>query len=296
MLEQFKQQAIQAHYHTSFSPEKRGENMVQSYGEELEEDIKELEAAGVDSETVTFYVTRYERNFSSWLGAKSRCISSMITGPSNFPVRRAQKANRSEENHYQLFRVWREKAKKAIIRKAGPVKTFSSELDRYKAQLNDRERSQEYMKTINKYYKAFKKDPSSLETAKIHSSAKEFIKGFVPKYSFEPLPYARYQMTNNLANIKRIKERIAELEKKEQLSTSVGEREFPFEGGVVVLNHSIDRVQIKHDQKPSREVIQKMKEAGFKWAPSNVAWQRHLNSQGIYKAKIVTGVDIPVSL
>ena len=292
MLQEFTEQARRAYYWTSFDPERRGESTINEAEAELESDIAKLKAGGAGEEEINSFIERFKRLFSSWLGARSRCASSMIAGPSNFNVRRAQKANRSEERHYEVFQEWRKKAVKAIIRKAqGPV-TFNSELEKLEAQLKDRERSQEYMKIINKHYRAFKKNPASLESAKIHSEAKEFIKNFVPRYSFQPDPYAGYQMSNNLANIKRIKGRIEELKAKEAARNEApgGEKEYPFAGGVVVVNYELNRVQIKFPGKPSPEKISELKSKAFRWAPSEMAWQRILTPQALYAAAYVSGI------
>ena len=116
LLQNFKEKAISAHRWTSFSPERRGETMVSEYSAQLAKDLEELKAQNTDSETLTAYEQRYKSLFSAWLNAKSNCISSMITGPARFPIHKAEKANRSEENHYNIFQQWREKAKKAIIK------------------------------------------------------------------------------------------------------------------------------------------------------------------------------------
>ena len=135
-LQDFKQRAIWAHNWTSFSPERSGEQMIQDYGTELTADIEELKSKGIDEANISDYTARYKRFFSSWIGAKSNCFNTMITGSSGVNVRKHEKANRSEQRHYEVFREWRERAKKAIIRKSLPAKTFSSELERYRNELN----------------------------------------------------------------------------------------------------------------------------------------------------------------
>lgn len=46
-------------------------------------------------------------------------------------------------------------------------------------------------------------------------------------------------------------------------------------------------VQIVFDGKPEPEVRDLLKRNGFRWAPSQGAWQRQLNNNGIYAAKDV---------
>lgn len=45
-----------------------------------------------------------------------------------------------------------------------------------------------------------------------------------------------------------------------------------FEGGKVFIDN--DRVIIKHDEKPEREIIDKIKENGFRYSPKFVSWVR----------------------
>ena len=149
LLQGFKEKAISAHRWTSFSPEKRGETLINQYSAQLSEDLEELKAEKVDNETLVSYEQRYKSLFSAWINAKSNCISSMITGPARFPTNKAEKANRSEEKHYDIFQQWREKAKKAILKKMQPEKTYNSEIERYKQELEGMRKNHELMKAGN---------------------------------------------------------------------------------------------------------------------------------------------------
>ena len=104
LLESHLQLAIRAHNGTSHVPEQRGKHYIKGFSEELAADMERVTALGGDAQA---YRERYERHFTAWLHAKSNCLSSMITGPSGFPVRRAEKANRSEQNRFQEFQDFR---------------------------------------------------------------------------------------------------------------------------------------------------------------------------------------------
>ena len=47
------------------------------------------------------------------------------------------------------------------------------------------------------------------------------------------------------------------------------------------------RIRFEFDGKPRQEVIDIMKSRGFKWSPSNKAWQRQNTPNGVYSAKRV---------
>lgn len=291
MLEQFKEQAVRAHYWTSFSPERRGESTVSEAENELQSDIEELKKGGASEESIQFFTERFKHYFSNWLGAKSRCMSSMIAGPAKFPVRRAEKANRSEHNHYTVFQAWRKKAVKAIIRKAQPEKTYNSEIERLKGELQGREEQQELMRNLNSAYRSFKKKGSFKEEGFTEAQIK-YVKEFKPAYSYIKQPFT-YHLSNNLQNIKRIEERIKELEAKEAVRNEAPETEFEFEGGKVVLNYEADRVQIFFNQKPEEAKRTELKRNGFRFAPSqNNAWQRQITGNAFYAVHSVTGVNL----
>ena len=84
------------------------------------------------------------------------------------------------------------------------------------------------------------------------------------------LGFASFQLQNNNANIKRMKERIEQLDKSRADDT----KETTFEAGKVIDNVEDNRLQIFFDAKPDRETITKLKRNGFRWTPSIGAWQR----------------------
>ncbi|MCI8811615.1 MAG: hypothetical protein HFF84_16315 [Oscillibacter sp.] len=54
------------------------------------------------------------------------------------------------------------------------------------------------------------------------------------------------------------------------------------------MNQEENRVQILFDGKPDTDIRSELKYASFRWAPSQGAWQRMLNQNGVYAAKSVT--------
>ena len=290
-LEELKKQAVQAHNWTSFDPEKRGEQLINEFTDILNNDLQEINASS--EETKQNYIKKFKSLLSAWLGAKSRCFSAMITGPSNFPTRRHEKANRSEENKYQLFAYWRSKAKKAILKSLEPEKTFISEIDRYKKELESRLINQKLMKDCNIIIRKAKGKDCTEELIKAGLSEVNAKEVQTPD-RFSGFGFASFSMTNNLASIHRIEGRIKELEAKEQRATSGEGKEFSFNGGKVLFNYSLDRLQIMHDTKPEYEIISKLKHSGFHWSPFNKAWQRQITRDAISAANLITGLQLTV--
>lgn len=286
ILDGFSSQARQAHYWTSFSPEKRGEQLINDYNGQLAEDIEELKTSGIDNETIESYVSRYKNLFSSWLSAKGRCISSMITGPARFPTRKAEKANRSEDNHYTLWQEWRKRAKKAIIRKAQPEKTFISELDRYKAELAGMQRNHEIMKTCNAIIKKAKGQdctPQLIAAGLSEDNARTLL---VNRFGY--VGYPSFKLTNNNANMKRVEGMIKTLEQKEAAREVSPVTKYTFEGGEMVIDYDIDRIQIYFSNRPTTEELAAWKAKGlnsFNWSPSVKAWQRKITANALSAVK-----------
>ena len=87
-----------------------------------------------------------------------------------------------------------------------------------------------------------------------------------------------YLLTNNNANIRRVRQRIEELSNRSEF---VG---WTFPGGEAKVNEAENRLQLIFDGKPDADTRQTLKSEGFKWAPSQGAWQRQLNQNAIRAA------------
>lgn len=91
-----------------------------------------------------------------------------------------------------------------------------------------------------------------------------------------------YALTNNNANIRRLKQRLASIEKAADAKTT--EREVG-DGVTIVENVEENRLQIMFPGKPDADRRAKLKAAGFRWSPSAGAWQRQLNNAARYAAE-----------
>ena len=91
------------------------------------------------------------------------------------------------------------------------------------------------------------------------------------------VPYPPYALQNNSANMRRIKERIAELEREGQVTETT-----EVDRGIctVIENTECNRIQLVFPGKPSEEVRAVLKQHGFRWSRREGAWQRLLNDAG----------------
>ncbi len=96
--------------------------------------------------------------------------------------------------------------------------------------------------------------------------------------------YADYQLSNNRAQIKRLEQRISQLERQADRETVESDL------GIcrMVENAELNRLQFIFEGKPDAAIRSTLKSHGFKWAPSVEAWQRKLTPNARYSAGLVS--------
>lgn len=134
------------------------------------------------------------------------------------------------------------------------------------------------MKKVNVYYK---KNGTCVGCEGVSDElAAKLDENIKQAYSWDKQPFPSYRLTNNNAEIRRLKKRIENL-------TATQNTEFvgwKFNGGEAVINEDKNRLQLIFDEKPSEEQRTILKSNGFRWAPSDKAWQRQLNHNAFYAA------------
>lgn len=157
-------------------------------------------------------------------------------------------------------------------------------LDKLQEKLDGLKEKLSFMKCVNAYYRKNKtcqgcEGVSPELAAKMDESMKT-------AYSWETAPFPPYALSNNNANIKRIEGRIKQLTQAQE----VGYRGWEFDGGKVVPNADLNRLQIFFDEIPPEEVRSALKSWGFRWARSEGAWQRQLTGNAIYAAARIPAI------
>lgn len=151
-------------------------------------------------------------------------------------------------------------------------------IEKLTAKLEECQKQQEYMKSANAYYRKFGTmrdfpELSPEQADKIDAKIKD-------GRSWEKIPFPSYHLSNNNAEIRRLKQRLESLEQ----SRETGYVGWTFAGGKAVANMENNRLQLLFDEKPDAEKRTVLKQNGFHWAPSEKAWQRQLNDNAIYAA------------
>lgn len=296
ILDNLYELAMRAHSGTSFSPEKRGRQVVISYSEELEDDLSKINSEDLKE----VYKAGYIKNISAWLSAKGRCISTMITGPANFPVRRAEKFSQSEHNRYGEFRNWRDnfftRAEKAAERAKPEEQKLAERFELIKKNISSSASTIIQIDNGQNRYSSRPLFVSSI-TGIIQRIANEgnvnltqMCLDYVKELNAldglkKPIITAQNGIWKLLDQAETIQEK---KEDKKQQENEV----FQADGCEIVINYALDRIQIIHPEKPDKETIQRLKKSAFKWAPSQGAWQRQLTSNAKYAVFQITGLKV----
>jgi len=292
------QAAQAAHRGTSWTPDERGKQEQQGYFDAIKsvhDDIaKDItpEQRERAAEELTRFKESYLRKYMEVLSSRSRVMSTMIAGGSNFPSRSNQKKGDTADKKMKEFFEWRDRAVKAIRKNLGldGGSAISSDdadaVEKIDDKIQKLEERQELMKKVNAAYRNFLKKPESLETADIPDQYKNVIRKFEPDPLVEK-PFPSFELTNNAANIRRLKERSGQIEK------ARGDETAEFEANGITVTDSVEdnRVQITFPGKPDAETIKRLKGGAFKWAPSLGVWQRMRSPAALQIAKDIAGVE-----
>lgn len=232
---------------------------------------------------------RYARYLGKYYNEDARigcmCPSVLISGAANFPVRKKERQVAAWDKNQEYYKYC-DKILSQLKRLMTCSEVIKSDdenaIEALKEKIEAKEESQERMKEVNKYWRkngtmtgcGFLTDE---QIEKINLSMAE------DTWRLSGVPFGSYHLQNNLANIKRLKGRLEELQNtKEKGSSEADYGEFK-----VIENTDIMRIQIMFDGKPEEAVRNVLKANGFRWAPSQEAWQRQLTTNGKYALKRV---------
>ena len=214
---------------------------------------------------------RYSRKYAEWINKgfqiELMCPSVMISGAGNFPVARKEKQNARRDNY------WKE---------------YNDYLKNYPQWIKNLLYDRDIIKSS---------DPNAIEQLKQKlknlEKEREEIKAHNKKMRAEGTPekqHASYKLQNLGQNIKTVEQRIKGLERIKQEAeqkANTDNEEYKTSVCRVVENAELMRIQLLFDSIPSAEARTILKSNGFKWSPSNKAWQRQLTDNARYATKQV---------
>lgn len=256
-----------AHESHSFSDYKTGSATAEYNAQvaevaELAEKVKSSAPEEFHSE-IDSLVSRYTSRLAEWTNRRNRiensCPSWFVSGPANYPMRKFEKQQAALKNCYDdLEKIEHIKARIKNFANRPIMSGDESAIDRLTEKVEKLRKEREEMKQEN------------AEARKAGKTA----------------PYGSYTLSNSLANLRTAEKRLEELKKAKETPTAAAD---DLKNGFceVIRNTDIMRLQLVFSGKPDDETRNILKSNGFKWAPSQKAWQRQLNNNAVYAAKRV---------
>ena len=223
------------------------------------------------------YARRLAENLNERNAIDARVPSILITGGGNFPVAKKAKQNAARDRNYGEYAEIEKLLDKIRSTGRGGISADDDlAVEKLTKKLEGMESQQAMMKAVNAYYRKHK----TLEGCpELTAEQVEKIKASMSQdWRKDPVPFPSYLLTNNNANIRRVRQRIEDLSHKAEF---VG---WTFPGGEAKVNEAENRLQLIFEDKPDADTRQALKSEGFKWAPSQGAWQRQLNQNAIRAA------------
>jgi len=277
-----------AHEGSSFVPDRRADQEQADYAETLRADFEELaKLADTEdkqaqlAEEFERYRTGYRRRAVALLRSKARCLSPMITGPARFPVERNRKRLDIADKRREELLDFRTRALAAIRKTLCPelrpiMAGDDNAADRLRAKIARAEELQARMKAANAAIRQHRGPEAVAALVALghpEARARELLQ---PDFCGR-IGFPAYALQNNNANIRRMKERLATVEKAQDTPETVQE------GHAARLEDcpAENRVRLFFPGKPAEAIRDQLKANGFRWAPSLGCWQAYRNPRSL---------------
>ena len=231
------------------------------------------------------YARKLAANMNKGYEIDARVPSILIAGGSNFPTRKKEKQNAARDSNYREWQDIQGLLDKIRSTGMGGISADDPQaVQKLEKKLESLEKSQETMKAVNAYYRKHKTldgcphlPPEELEKLKADMAS---------SWHLEDKPFATWALSNNSAEIRRVKDRIKSLSQQKEIGF-VG---WEFDGGKVEANTEANRLQIFFEDKPDEATREALKSNGFRWSPKAGAWQRQLTSNAYYAADYIKAI------
>lgn len=245
-------------------------------------------------QAVEYYAERYSARLAKAINRqntiRAMMPSIMISGGSNFNVRKKEKQNNLMEKFWHEYGDIFDESNyyiNKIDNILNNITIYSNDdlaIEKLEERIKWLSEQQETMKSANAYYRKHK---TLVGFSYLRDEdAKCWDKSI--QESLYKVPYAPFELSNNNANINRLKDRVEEIKKLKERAAQEDENKYPDVDGIKVEENAEDmRIRLFFEDIPSKDVRELLKSNGFKWSPKNSAWQRQLTRNGIYATKKV---------
>lgn len=222
----------------------------------------------------------FARLYAAWLNEGYRidamCPSILISGGGNFPAKKKERQNRARDRHaseLEEIMAMKERIARLGEEDAGVIRSGDPKaLEKLTAKAEALEARHEAMKEANRWYRKY----GALNgfSCGIEGLEDEAVVDFAP--DGREVPFPPFMLSNSLANIKRVRRRIEEIEAAKGKAAEERTATVNGEECRVVENAEAMRLQLVFDGKPDEGTRAVLKRHGFRWSPRNSAWQRQL--------------------
>lgn len=234
------------------------------------------------------YARRLAVYYNDYYRNEAACPSILISGGSNFPVRKKEKQNSRREtlmHEYNEIQGILSKIKSVGTGPIDPTDPHAREMltDRLQRLQSTLDRG----KAMNAHYRKHK--TMNGFPGMTDETAAEMDEAISHAPSFAQTPFPDFELASLRGKIKRTQENLSKLDGLEQHKDDAANT-LEFDGGKLFLNMEQNRLQILFDEIPGDEIRSALKSHGFKWSRRNEAWQRQLTRNAIYDAKHILGI------
>lgn len=243
---------------------------------------------------------RFARNYmeaaQDFWHAESRCLNWFVTGRGNFPKARNDKRMAASRKKADYLLTLPDRAVKAAKRRALPYGAATDPIRqgdpdavaKIERRKSDLEEKADWMKAVNRLWRKHGK-PKADNTAawaKIAQAAGLPVEDFdqtrldMARDPMDRAPFPAYALSNARQEIRRYESRLDAIAANRERAEKAPGHSAEIDGYTVEIRRNVDagRLQLFFEGKPGAETRATLKAHGFRWAPSQGAWQRYLNA------------------
>lgn len=285
-----------AYYNTSMFPDRRGRSeqtewaaLILADYQAVMDTAKDDDQRSVLEELFADYHDRLLKRKLNLLHSHSNIASSFIVGPANFPAARMEKRHNAYENKLNEYLEFRSKALNRMRKhfaEPDSIRTGSANaVEALEAKIAKAETHQEKMKAVNalirKHLKAEPEEKAAALIDELGLTPSEAYAILKPN-CFGGIGYEHFDLSNNSANIRRMKD---QLEKAKKLAAAP-QADQEINGVRIVDNQEADRLQMFFPvERVERNIYDLLKGHGFRHTPSIKGFQAYRGANANYWAK-----------
>ena len=245
---------------------------------------------------------RYSAAYANWVNKHNANgadhVSVMLAGPSGYNMNKHNKFISRENKLWEEYNELKDISYKisAIVAGDKIIKSDDADaIEKLQAKIDKLQASQDLMKAANKIIKSKKltEEERISELVTLGLSEKVASELLQPDFCGR-IGFASYSLTNNNATIRAAKQRIEHLQRlaaKAEATPQVEiEAETETDGIKIIDNLEAQRLQVIFPDKPDADIRTALKKRGFRWSPTNGAWQRYRSPEAEVLAREVVNL------